>query len=300
MTGSYDVLDKRELRVTDVELADADLSALATTVATVLGLDTCEVLVTDYLDNTLTFDVLRPYLYPHQLVGHSDELLEALRSSAGVTLTPESRVTSNGMLGWIAADNEEMAPALAEAERIAAAIRARIACRVGVFSTGAELVSGQIKDTNWQSLLQALSTVGWDCTHLGALSDDQDLIAGAIRQAADNAFGTVITTGGVGAEAKDKTVEAILSLDPSAATRYTSYFTAGHGRHVKNGVRVAVGTVHGCRVVALPGPNDEVRACLPHLVDGLTTDVSNDDLVTTIATTLRGLLRARMEARHQQ
>jgi molybdenum cofactor synthesis domain-containing protein len=294
VTSQYDLLDKNELRVTDIGLAEADLSTLAAVAAGVLGLTPDEILVTDYLDHTLTFDVLRPTIYPHQLVGRSDDLLNALRAVPGVTLSARSQVTANGMLGWIAADSDQMTAALTEAQSIAEQVSARVAKRVAVFSTGAELVSGEVKDTNWSAISSRLTEAGFSCEHLGTLADDEQLIAGSIRRAAGMGFGVVLTTGGVGAEAKDCTVEAVLSLVADAVTRYTCHFTAGHGRHTKDGVRIAVGTYRGCRVISLPGPNDEVRACLDHIVSGLWADGSDEMLASAIAQTLRQLLRDRM------
>jgi molybdenum cofactor synthesis domain-containing protein len=294
MTSQYDLLDKSELRVTDIVLAGADLTALAGIAADVLGFQAHEVLVTDYLDETLTFDVLRPTVYSHQLVGRADALLSALREAPGVTVSAHSRVTSNGMLGWISADSTEMAAALIEAQRTAEQMDARIAKRVAVFSTGAELVRGEVKDTNWATISEGLGDAGFACEHLGTLPDDQELIAGSIRRAADSGFGVVITTGGVGAEAKDCTVEAVLSLVPDAAAPYTCHFTPGHGRHTKDGVRIALGTYRGTRVISLPGPNDEVRACLGHLVDGLAGHATDAVLASALAETLRQILRDRM------
>jgi len=294
VTSQYDLLDKSELRVTEVELAGADLTALAIVAARSLGFEANEVLVTDYLDNTLTFDVLRPTVYSHHLVGRATELLAALRETKGVKLSPTSRVTSNGMLGWIAADDAEMAVAMADGQRLARQIEARIAKRVAVFSTGAELVSGEVKDTNWMTISDHLMSAGFACEHLGTLPDDQDLIAGSIRRAADSGFGVIITTGGVGAEAKDCTVEAVLSLARDAATPYTCHFTAGHGRHKKDGVRIAVGSYRDSRVISLPGPNEEVRASLGHIVEALSANTSDAILASLIAETLRQLLRDRM------
>jgi molybdopterin biosynthesis enzyme len=129
------------------------------------------------------------------------------------------------------------------------------------------------------------------------MRDDVDLIAGAIRTAIGNGYGLVITTGGVGAEAKDCTVEAVQKLDPSAHTPYLCRFEAGHGRHVKDGVRIAVGEYRGSRIVALPGPNDEVSAALAVLRPGLRDGVGSARLADEVAEVLRGVLRARM--RHQ-
>ncbi|MGI9163122.1 MAG: molybdenum cofactor synthesis domain-containing protein [Mycobacterium sp.] len=299
MNYQYDLLSKSELKVTRIELSGVDLTRLAAVAADVLVLEPNEVLVTDYLDNVVTFDVLRPSMYPHQLLGRSEALLTALAGVSGVTLSPESRVTADGMLGWIAADPEQLAAAMEGAQRIAEQIEERIRSRVGVFSTGAELVNGEVKDTNWIALSQALTAAGLRCEYLGALPDDQQLITGSIRRAIDEGHGVIITTGGVGAEAKDFTVEAIQALIPDAVTPYTSYFTAGHGRHVKDGVRIAVGTYRGSRVVALPGPNDEVRECLGDLVTGLNSGTGDAPLANAIAERLRAKLRDRMAGSHE-
>lgn len=298
MSSPFDLLRKSELRVTEVTLHDADLSALAGAVANVLDLQPAEVLVTDYLDEVLTFDILRPEMYSHQLVGRGDELLGRLAAVAGVTLTDGSTVTADGMLGWIAADAPDLEAAMAGAQLMATGINARIAKRVAVFSTGAEMVRGDVKDTNWEAISTRLSRAEFRCEHLATLPDDQTFIAGSIRRAVDAGFGVVITTGGVGAEAKDCTVEAVETLIPDAATPYTCRFEAGHGRHVKDGVRIAVGTYRGSRVVCLPGPNEEVRACLDIVVNGLETQRSDAALAGEIAEVLRQILHDRMGHHH--
>jgi len=294
MSSPFDLLRKSELRVTEVTLRDADLGALALVVARILDLEPAEVLVTDYLDEVLTFDILRPQMYSHQLVGRGEELLAELAAVPGVTLTAGSSVTADGMLGWIAADAPEMEAAIAGARQLATDINARLTKRVAVFSTGAEMVNGEVKDTNWQSISDRLSQAGFQCEHLATLPDDRTLIAGSIRRAVDAGFGVVITTGGVGAEAKDCTVEAVETLTSDVATPYTSHFRAGHGRHVKDGVRIAVGTYRGSRLVCLPGPNHEVRSCLDIVADGLTAGRSDSALAGDIVEVLRQLLRERM------
>lgn len=294
MTAEYDLLRKSELRVSAVHLAGADLADVAAAVASVLELRRDEVVVTDYLDDVLTFDVLRPTLYSHQLLGRRDALLDALRAQRGVSLGQDATVTANGMLGWIAGERADVEPALRAARRAAADIESRIGRRVGVFSTGAELVGGEVKDTNRQILEKALTASGFEFTFLAALPDDQDLIAGSIRRAVDDGYGVVISTGGVGAEAKDCTVEAVLALCPTAATAYTCRFEQGHGRHVKDGVRIAVATLRGSRIVCLPGPTHEVRECLRPLLTGLNSAHSDSELAQALAETLRATLHERM------
>ena len=49
----------------------------------------------------------------------------------------------------------------------------------------------------------------------------------------------IITTGGVGAEAKDRTIEATERLDPKTAVQWIVKYQK-QGRHVKEGVRIGV------------------------------------------------------------
>lgn len=290
MTG-FDLLDKRELTVIGVELATADLNELATVAADVLQLDRADVLVTDYLDNVLTFDVLCTTIYPHQLLDRASALLEALAGVAGVTLASNARVDARGMLGWIAADAAGMADAMNMAQSRADDVADILRRRVAILSTGSEVVEQRIVDTNAASITERLGRAGYLCEHRGAVRDDIELIAGAIRRTVTRGFGLVVVTGGVGAEAKDCTVEAIQRLDPDAATPYLAHFEQGHGRHVKDGVRIAVATYDGTRLVALPGPNDEVTVALHALVDGLDADLDNTALAESIAVVLRAKLR---------
>ena len=127
----FDLLDKRELMVIGVDLAAADLNELAAVAADVLRLERRDVLVTDYLDHVLTFDVLRPTVYAHQLLDRATALLEALARVDGVTLAPGARVDARGMLGWIAVDALGLADAMDVAQRrapaLADALRRRVA-----------------------------------------------------------------------------------------------------------------------------------------------------------------------------
>jgi molybdenum cofactor synthesis domain-containing protein len=298
VSTEYDLLNKSELRVSGVELDGADLNQLASAAAAVLQLERTEVLVTDYRDAVLTFDVLRPTIYPHQLLDREQPLLACLRAAPGVTLADGASVSADGMLGWIAADAEEIAPALRRAEAQVSEIAVRITRRAVIFSTGGELVSGEVLDTNRQTLTDGLTQDGFICDFGGALSDDVDLLAGTIRSWIDRGYGLVITTGGVGAEDKDCTVEAVLQLDSAAATPYTCRFEPGHGRHVKDGIRIAVGRFHGARIVSLPGPNDEVTAALEMLRHGLSEDHDDAMLAEAIAVRLRAMLRGHMHHAH--
>jgi hypothetical protein len=93
-------------------------------------------------------------------------------------------------------------------------------------------------------------------------------------------------------------VEAVLDIDPEAATPYICTFTKGVGRHFKEGVRIAVGEIDDAIVVSLPGRNDEVRASIDLSIDGLSKRPPKAQLAEYLAANLRGKLRAKMQHHH--
>ncbi|MGO9098428.1 MAG: molybdopterin-binding protein [Mycobacterium sp.] len=290
---TLDLLDKRELRVEGVRLREANLGALAAAAASALDLPADEVLVTDVLDDVVTFDILRPKIFAHQLVGRWAAIRQRLAEVPGVTLHADARITSDGVLGWIPADPDALREALAAAHVAGERIAARISRRVCVLSTGAEVDRREIEDTNRETL-SAVFGDDYDVSFGGTVRDDRDLIAGRMRTAVDAGYGVIVTTGGVGAESKDQTIEALLKVDPQAATPYLTYFPSGHARHAKAGIRIGVGELHGSVIVALPGPNEEVRLAAPVLLEHLQAGRRRAELAEPIAARLRAHLRTRM------
>lgn len=291
-----DLLHKTELRIENISLDGANLNDVAATAAKVLGLKSDEALVTDVLNDSLTLDILRKTIDAFRLVGKRKQLLHQLDQLPGVEITDETAICSQGMLGWIALDESEAREALERSQKMAEEIRKKMAKRAIVFSTGFEVASGQIEDTNKPTISKRLEAEGFSVNKGPALQDDERLIAAALREAIESGgYGMIITTGGVGAEKKDQTVEAILSLDPKAATPYISRYEQGTGRHHKDGVRIAVGIAADTLIVALPGPNDEVRSSLEILVEGLEHCWSKDRLAERLAENLREKLREKMK-----
>lgn len=290
------LLEKTELWIERISLQDANLNEIATTVAETLGMEQNEVLVTDVQDHHVTVDILRQTVDPHLVVGKQEELLQNLAGLPGVKISKETSIHSNGMLGWIAFDREDATEALGRSERMVEEIRLNLSRRAIVFSTGHEVATGQIKDTNTPTIAETLEAEGYVVKRGPTLKDDRVLIAGNLRQAVyDDGYALIITTGGVGAEEKDHTVEAVLSLDPQAATPYLCTFEKGKGRHAKDGVRIGVGQVEDALIVALPGPNDEVRLSMEVLVKGLQSRQDKHVLAENIAVGLRGKLREKMK-----
>lgn len=296
----YDMLGKTELSIHGIVLQNADLGRIADVVAEVLGLGRSDVLVTDVRGEYLVLDILKKGLDAGSIVGREKDLLAAVSALPGVSLRPDARTESRGLLSWVAADPAIAGEALAESAGMASDLSARLRRAVAVFATGTEINNGQVKDTNSPAIRDKLASEGYAVSFGGTLRDDEHFIAAQIRERAEEGFSFVVTTGGVGAEVKDKTIEALLLLDPEAATPTIVKYELGVGRHVhKNAVRIGVAEVLDTMVIALPGPTDEVLLGLDALVKGLAEpERTKGQLADRIATVLRARLQEKVHAHH--
>lgn len=286
-----ELLDKTEIWVRGVALDRADLRSLAASAAQVLNLAGDLVFVTDVRDDHVVFDVLRPRVELASFVGREAELLAALGAVAGVTVSSGASVHSRGVLGMIGAPSGEVDQILSRATEVDERLRSYVSSRVAVVSTGPEVVAGNVEDTNVAVAREIMGSAGFEVTEAGALLDDEDAIAGRVLRLVSEGFGVVITTGGVGAEDKDRTIEALQRCDPDLATAVLATYAVGHGRHVKPHVRIGVGQVEWTRLIALPGPTREVEAALPVVVDGLQRGLVSRHFAQSIAEVLRDCLR---------
>lgn len=289
-----DLLEKTELRIENIKLGNTNLYQFASVVADVLGLSSDEVLVTDVRDNNVTVDILRRTLYADNIFGKKEELLKRLSEVPGVAVTAESSVHSEGILGFIAIDEKEAKEVIERTRLIREGMRSRILKRAIVFSTGFEVRDGMVEDTNTPMIAERLEEEGYQVTRGPTLDDNELRIASSIVKAIDEGYGLILLTGGIGAEDKDRTVEAILKVDSEAATSYITKFQKGTGRHIKDGVRIAVGKVGEVTIVALPGPTQEVKVGLGAAVPAIKEGVDKHGLASGIAGALRERLRARM------
>jgi molybdenum cofactor synthesis domain-containing protein len=297
--SEFDLLNKTELKIAPVLLDNANLTHIAAAVADSLDMEYSEVLVVDYRDGSLVLDILNNCVNAYKIVGKKVTLIETLGALPGVSVSDKTDIISNGMLGWIALDENFAADALRQSEKIVAEILGNISKRVIVFSSGAEVAKNEIEDTNTPTIKNHFNAEGYKVDRGEVLKDDKLFIAAKLREAAElGGYGVIITSGGVGAEDKDHTVEAVKSLDPEAATPYICHFKIGTGRHVKDGVKIAVGDYNGTRIIALPGPNDEVRASLGPIVHGLKAGAEKQELAEMIAANLRQILRRKMKGGH--
>jgi len=290
------LLEKRELWIKGIKLEGVDLREIARMVAKVLGLKEDEVLVVDVRSDLVVLDVLRKTIKAEDIVGKEEDILNELRKIKGITLSPDASIHSEGVLGLISLHKEEAQQLLASLKEISKEVVEKISRRVLVFSTGLELKLGMIKDTNFEIIKEFLSKQGYIVEYGGILEDDEEFIAGTIRRALDRGYGLIIITGGTGAEDKDRTIEGLIKVDPTAARECIVKFKKGMGRHVKECVEIGVGQVGITLIVALPGPTDEVKEALEPLLDGLKRNLSKKLLAMTIAEKLRKRLLEKMHS----
>ena len=89
-------------RIERIDLSNVNLTDAAAVVADALQLHRDEVLVIDARDDLLTLDVLREKIDPYLIVGKQAAILRGLAALPGLTVTTNTRITSEGMLGWVA------------------------------------------------------------------------------------------------------------------------------------------------------------------------------------------------------
>ncbi len=130
--------------------------------------------------------------------------------------------------------------------------------RAAILSTGDELVTGRIADTNAQWIADRLFEVGIEVVCVLVVGDFPDRLEWAWRQALERAD-LVISTGGIGPTADDLTTETVarvlgvgLALDePSAAAMRQFFATRGVDPMPANNLKQAM---IPCGAVVLPNP----------------------------------------------
>ncbi|HWR05416.1 molybdopterin-binding protein [Sporomusa sp.] len=293
------LLEKTELRVQNVLMKDVNLSDIATSVAQVLELSPEKVLVIDVRQDHFCLDILEKTVSINQIIGKEKLLLEKLGQITGLTISPETFIDSQGIMGLINCDVIESGQIMTRTQAMLTEIEKNVLARALVYSTGFELEQSMIEDTNSPYLCKAMQENGYKTEFGGVIADSKGAISRKIIEAVDRGFGLIITTGGVGAEDKDFSVEALLAVDPAALTPYIVQFEQGTGRHVKDGVRIGIGKVGLTTIVNLPGPHDEVVAATEVLKQycraGL---VDQAGLATEIARVLREKLQQKWRGHH--
>ena len=292
MSTDLDLLSKTELWVEDIVLSDVDLTQLSVCAGGVLDLGVEDIFVTDVRDRRVVFDVVSPKVSLDAIAGKEDALLSALAAFPGVSLGQRASVHSHGVLGVIGAPAEQAADIIANAAKLEANLQAYVSRLVVVLSTGGEVARGEIEDTNYEAVKSVLGKQNYFVEHAGVVDDDEALIAARLGHLLGEGYGLIITTGGVGAEDKDKTIEAMQRVAPDLSTAVLAQYTVGHGRHVKPHVRVACGRAGETLLVALPGPTREVLAALPFLAQAMDRGLPPSLIAEEIAAPIRALWHA--------
>lgn len=286
------LLNKTEVWMTGVHLVNTDLPSFAATCATVLSFPKDRVFVTDVRAGVVVLDILLPAVELENIAGKQQELFNAISKLSGITIDNDARIHSEGVLGMIGQPADIAEKVIREARRMDNNIRRYASRRVAVIATGTELMDGTVKDTNFEAVKNILGSAGYEVVSGGVAGDNQNEIAGLINRIASEGFGIVITTGGVGAEDKDLTLEALALIDPDLSTAVLAKYTKGQGRHVKDAVRIGIATLGWTTVIALPGPTHEVRLALPIIAEKMKTETAPSDLVELIAEKIRATLPA--------
>ena len=263
------LLEKTELWINNITLDNANLTDMSNTVAEVLKLDRKNVLVVDVRPNHITFDIMEENIEQENIIGKEKKILKSLGLLEGVNLSDDTFIHSNGILGTICFEGDNAVEIVDNISSMEKEITDRISKRAIVFPTGFELKQKLIEDTNTPYLKNLLEKEGYKVTVGNIIDDDIDIATFHLSDALSRGFGLIITTGGVGAEDKDKSVESLIRVDKDAAVDYIVKFEKGTGRHVKDGVRIGVGQVGLSKIVTLPGPNDEVKLAAPVLIESL-------------------------------
>jgi len=291
----WDLLEKTTFWIDDIDLDNANLGQVAEVAAQALELLPEEVMVVDVRPGLLAFDILKKTVKPHAVAGKGETILQVLANLQGITMGPNAAIHSEGILGFIALDPKEVGEVLRTSSDQARQVSEAVARRAIVFASGTEVIAGKIEDTNSPYIMQQLEKQGFTARFGGILEDNAKLAAARIEEALEAGFGLVITTGGVGAEDKDFSIEAILLLDPQAFTPWILKFIPDYHRHHKEGVRIAVGQVGTARIVALPGPHEEVILGCNSLLTGLAQGLEAEPIAESIATGIRERWRKAMK-----
>ncbi|MHC6181183.1 molybdopterin-binding protein [Clostridium sp. JNZ X4-2] len=291
----WDLLEKTTFWIDNVNLKNANLGEIAEKVANVLNMTTKEIMVVDVRPGLLAFDIMKRKVKAESVIGKEKEILLRLSQISGVEVGDNAAVHSEGILGLIALDSKEAKDVLEKSAGLTTQIKKAVSKRAKVFASGAEVIAGKIEDTNSPYIINALKSSGYKVKFGGILKDDVLAAANGIEEALEEGYGLIVTTGGVGAEDKDFSVEAILRIDKEACTPWILKFKPDYHRHHKEGVRIGVGKAGMSYIVALPGPHEEAKLGCDTLIKGIQKGLEKDLLAETIAGALRQRWRNKMK-----
>ncbi len=104
-----ELLEKTEIWIRPLHLQEVNLTTVAERVARVLSLEKNEVIVIDVREDVIALDILKKTVDAKQILGKREALLRSLAEIPGITLTPETSVHSEGILGLIDIEDKKVA-----------------------------------------------------------------------------------------------------------------------------------------------------------------------------------------------
>src|SRR3990170_6631291 len=144
----FHLFEKTELLIENIHLSHVNLGRVASSVAAVLGFDSRDAAVIDVRPGTVAIDILRTEVTLEHILGKGEALLLALRTIDGVTVTDETTVHSEGILGLVNVSQDRYSSLETGVNKIARQIDDAVRLRAMVFPTGEEIIKGDIEDTN--------------------------------------------------------------------------------------------------------------------------------------------------------
>jgi nicotinamide-nucleotide amidase len=114
--------------------------------------------------------------------------------------------------------------------------------QIELLTIGDELLLGFTIDTNAAHIARALAALGVSIVRRGTVGDDADQIAIAVKEALDRT-GAVITTGGLGPTADDRTRDVIAAVFGRKLVKDDAVLTAVEARFGKLGVKMPASNV---------------------------------------------------------
>lgn len=283
----WNLLEKTTFWIEGIDLQGVNLEIVSNAAAEVLGLNKKDIMVVDVRPGLISFDVLKRDISPGSVVGKGKRLINHLKNIQGVEIKNSATIHSDGILGLIAMESEETNKFLTKSFNMANEVSEKVSKRILVFASGTEISNGNVLDTNSTYLIDVFNKEGFSAQYGGILPDDAEYMTECMDDALNEGFGTIVITGGTGAEDKDFTIEAIKKLDPNASISYILRFTPDGFRHYQDGVKIAIGEVGITRIVALPGPHDEVKLISEVLINGVRKGLDKYSFSKMIAIPLR-------------
>lgn len=279
-----ELFEKTEIWIRPIQIQGVNLNVVADKVAEVLNLNKGEVMVVDVREDLITLDIMKKTINAQDIIGRRNALLQALTEIPGISLNPETTIHSEGVLGLIDIEDQMVARnLLKKTEKMGRQISDRIKKRAIIFPTGFEIQDGFIQDTNSPYIEARLIQEGFEVTIGKILEDDLESITTALTKAVNEGFGLIITTGGVGAEHKDRVIEALLEIDQKASTPYIIHYQKGTGRHEKDGVKIGVAYTKPSFIIALPGPHEEAKIGIKVVIDGFKRGLNKEALALSLS-----------------